>query len=108
MAGHRKFSTLREKMTPRQRERSQARVKELLGEMLLAELRKHAGKTQQELAELLGITQPGLSKMESQDDMQISTLDRLVQRLGGQLELIAHMPKGDIRITQFGSGKKTA
>jgi hypothetical protein len=40
--------------------------------------------------------------MESQDDMQISTLSRLVQSLGGQLELIAHMPKGDARITQFG------
>jgi DNA-binding XRE family transcriptional regulator len=108
MAGHRKFSTLREKMTPAQRSRSQARVKETVAEMLLGELRKYAGKTQQELADLLGISQPGLSKMESQDDMQISTLDRLVQSLGGRLELIAHMPTGDIRITQFGRDMKTA
>jgi len=33
--------------------------------------------------------------------MQISTLQRLIQALGGQLELIAHMPGGDIRISQF-------
>ncbi len=101
MAGHRKFSTLRQKMTPAQRARSAARVQEMQGEMLLAELRKHTGKTQQQLAELLGISQPGLSKMESQADMQISTLDRLVRSLGGTLDLIAHMPGGDVRLTQF-------
>jgi DNA-binding XRE family transcriptional regulator len=103
MAGHRKFSTLREKMTPAQKNRSQARVKEMVADMLLGALRKHAGKTQQEVADLLGISQPALSKMEGQDDMQISTLERLIQSLGGRLELIAHMPTGDIRITQFGS-----
>jgi DNA-binding XRE family transcriptional regulator len=102
MAGHRKFSALRAKMTAEQRTRSAKRVKEMQAEMLLAELRKHAGQTQQQLAELLGVSQPCLSKMESQDDMQISTLSRLVESLGGRLELIAHMPKGDVRITQFG------
>jgi plasmid maintenance system antidote protein VapI len=101
MAGHRKFSTLREKMTPAQRARSAARVKEMQAEMLLAELRKHAGQTQQGLAELMGVSQPCLSKMEGQDDMQISTLDRLVRSLGGTLELIARMPDGDVRLTQF-------
>jgi hypothetical protein len=38
--------------------------------------------------------------MERQDDMQISTLSRLVESLGGRLELIAHMPKGDVWFTQ--------
>jgi hypothetical protein len=33
--------------------------------------------------------------------MQISTLSRLVQSLGAQMELIAHMPKGDVQIAQF-------
>ncbi|HEX5102744.1 MAG TPA: XRE family transcriptional regulator [Pirellulaceae bacterium] len=66
-------------------------------------LLRPAGQMQQQLADLLGISQPCLSKMESQDDMQISTLSRLVESLGGRLELIAHMPKGDVRITQFGN-----
>lgn len=101
MAGHRNFSELLDKMSPERRARSDARVKELEAEMLLAELRKHSGMTQQQMAEVLGITQPSLSKMEGQDDMQISTLSRLISSLGGQLELIAHMPKGDIRLTQF-------
>jgi DNA-binding XRE family transcriptional regulator len=101
MAGHRKFSTLREKLTPAQRERSKARVSELQKEMLLTELRKFAGQTQQELAAGIGVSQPCLSKMEQQTDMQIGTLGRIVESLGGQLELIAHMPTGDIVLTQF-------
>jgi DNA-binding XRE family transcriptional regulator len=101
MAGHRKFSTLRERMKPAQRDRADARVKELQTEMLLSELRKFSGKTQQEVAEALGITQPGLSKMEKQSDMQITTLDRIIQSLGGQLEIVAHMPNADVVLTQF-------
>lgn len=98
---HKKFEELRKKMTPEQRAKADLRAKEIMAEMLMAEIRKEVGLTQEELAEKLGVKQPSLSKLEAQDDMQISTLQRLVQALGGQLELIAHMPGGDIRISQF-------
>lgn len=101
MAGHHKFQSLRDKLTPAQRERAKARVVELQKEMLLSELRKFAGQTQQALAEELGVSQPCLSKMEKQTDMQIGTLDRIIESLGGRLEVIAHMPAGDIVLTQF-------
>lgn len=101
MAGHKPFSELIDKMSPDRRARSDARVKELRQEMLLAELRKHTGMTQQELADKLGISQPSLSKMESQEDMQIGTLNRLVDSVGGKLELIVHLPDGDVSLTQF-------
>jgi DNA-binding XRE family transcriptional regulator len=101
MAGHRKFSTLREKMTAAQRERARERVKKSQTEMLLSELRKFAGQTQQDLANELGVSQPCLSRMENQSDMQIGTLGRIVESLGGRLELIARMPAGDVVLTQF-------
>ena len=101
MAGHKPFSELIDKMPPDRRARSDARVKEIRQEMLLAELRKHTGMTQQELADKLGISQPSLSKMESQEDMQIGTLNRLVGSVGGKLELIVHLPDGDVSLTQF-------
>ncbi|MGD9633139.1 MAG: helix-turn-helix domain-containing protein [Pirellulales bacterium] len=101
MAGHRNFSELRDKMSPERRARSDARVKEMMEEMLLAELRKFAGRTQEEVAAELGVSQPCLSKMENQSDMQIGTLNRIVTSLGGRLELVAHMPTGDIVLTQF-------
>ena len=61
----------------------------------------NVGLTQEELAKALGVTQPSLSKLENQDDMQVSTLRRLIEALGGQLEIVAHLPRGDIRIRQF-------
>jgi transcriptional regulator with XRE-family HTH domain len=97
----RKFSELEEKMSPEARARVEARVKEAMAEMLIAELRKHVGLTQEQLAELLGIKQPTLSRLESQDDMQIGTLRRLVRALGGELEIIVHLPGGDVRLSQF-------
>jgi hypothetical protein len=33
--------------------------------------------------------------------MQITTLRRLVNALGGDLEVIAHFPRGTVRIEQF-------
>ena len=97
----RNFRELEEKMSPQSRARAEARAKDAMAEMLLAEIRKSVGLTQEELAESMGITQPGLSKLENQDDMQISTLRRLIEALGGQLEIIAHLPRGDIRIRPF-------
>jgi transcriptional regulator with XRE-family HTH domain len=69
--------------------------------MLLAEIRQAEGLTQAEVAEILGIKQPTLSRLESQHDMQVSTLQRLVRALGGELEIIAHLPGGTIRVRQF-------
>ena len=69
--------------------------------MLLSQIREAAGLTQEEVAATLGIRQPTLSRMESQGDMQVGTLQRLLGALGGELELIAHLPGRDIRIRQF-------
>ena len=96
----RNFKELEEKMSPESMARAEAKANDMLAEMLLAEIRKFMGLTQAELAATLGVTQPSLSKLENQDDMQISTLRRLIKALGGQLEIIAHLPRADIRIRQ--------
>jgi DNA-binding XRE family transcriptional regulator len=101
LMAHRPFKELQEKMSPESRARAEAMAKKMMAEMLLAEIRKFMGLTQEELASALGVTQPSLSKLENQDDMQISTLRRVIEALGGQLEIIAHLPGGDIRIRQF-------
>jgi DNA-binding XRE family transcriptional regulator len=97
----RKFSQLESKMRPEARTRAKAQAKQIIAEMLLAEIRQAEGMTQEELAEKLGIKQPTLSRLESQHDMQVSTLQRLVEALGGKLELIAHLPGATVRIRQF-------
>ena len=85
----------------RARTRAAARTTELLGELLLSELRKLTGKSQRQVAADLGIKQPSLSKLEGQLDMQISTLRRIVAALGGEMDIIARFPKGAVRIDQF-------
>lgn len=97
----RNFKELRDKMSPQRRMRVEEQAREMMVEMLLAEIRKESGLTQTDLAKALGIRQPSLSKLESQDDMQISTLRRIIKALGGELELVARMPRGTIRLRQF-------
>ena len=97
----RNFKELEDKMDPERVARAKARSQEMMAEMLLSEIRKHTGLTQERLAASMGVKQPALSRIESQDDMQISTLQRLVKALGGELELVVHLPGSDIRLTQF-------
>jgi len=104
----RNFQELRDKMSPERRARVDAKAHEMMVEMLLAEVRKEAGLTQAEVAEALNIRQPSLSKLESQDDMQISTLRRIVAALGGELELVAKMPGGTIKLSQFKDDMRAA
>jgi transcriptional regulator with XRE-family HTH domain len=80
------------------RKRAAQRSRELLGEMLVGELRLLIGKSQADLARELGITQPSVSKLEKQSDMQVSTLQRIVEALGGKLEIVANFPSGAVRI----------
>ena len=87
--------------TKRTRQRAAARTRELLGELLLSEIREQAGKSQRQVADALGIKQPSLSKLEKQSDMQISTLRRIVNALGGELEVSARFPAGTVKIEPF-------
>ena len=96
----RRFEELESKMTPESRVRAKARAKEMMAEMAIAELRRSVGMTQDELAASLGVKQPTLSRLETEDDMQISTLRRVIEALGGELEIIAHLPAGDVRLKQ--------
>jgi DNA-binding XRE family transcriptional regulator len=98
---------VRRTTTKATRNKAAARTRELLEELLLAEVRKATGRTQKQLANELGMKQPSLSKLEKQADMQISTLRRLVEALGGTLEVIAQFPQGPVRLRQFDAGRRT-
>jgi DNA-binding Xre family transcriptional regulator len=87
--------------TKKTRAKAARRTRELLGELLLSEIRRLAGKSQRQLADALGMKQPSLSKLEKQSDMQVSTLRKIVRALGGELEVLAKFPKGTVKIDQF-------
>lgn len=92
---------VRRTTTKKTQQKAARRTRELLGEMLLSEMRRLTGKSQRQVAEELGIKQPSLSKLEKQSDMQVSTLRKIVNALGGELEVLAKFPVGTVRIDQF-------
>lgn len=60
--------------------------------MSLRDLRKVREQTQEHVAEMLGITQENVSRIEKRRDLLVSTLRRQVEALGGRLSLIAKFP----------------
>lgn len=101
-----KFSELRARLSPKARAQSEAMAAKRMAEMPLQELRQALDLTQQQVAETLKIEQAAVSKMENQTDMYLSTLRRFIAAMGGQLEIVARFPEGDVRITQFGTTDK--
>jgi len=88
------------RLSREQIEKVRAQVKRDLLKMDLAELRQAAGQTQQDLAQVVKMTQSQLSRLEKRDDHLISTLRRYVKALGGDLEVVAVI--GNKRISLHG------
>lgn len=68
----------------------------------LGDLRKALGLRQEDLAERLGVGQVAVSRMESRDDVLVSTLRNVVSAMGGQLEVRAVFPDGATREIEIG------
>lgn len=96
-----KFADLKARMPADAQARVDARVKESMHEMALNELRQARGLSQKALAEKLKVQQPSIAKLESRTDMYISTLREHIRALGGELDIVARFPEGDISIKTF-------
>lgn len=82
---------------PRGRQEAiEARGNELLARveqrMTLSEMRKGRKISQAKMAEALGIGQMQISRLERRKDPRLSTMQRTVAAMGGQLTLIATFP----------------
>ncbi len=95
------FKTLRKKMSPSAQKASAEKTKKMLHEMPLQELRQAHQMSQERLAELLHTKQANISRMERRTDMYISTLRSYIEAMGGELNIVARFPEGDVHINQF-------
>jgi len=90
------MKTLGEKMkklSATRRKKVRARAAELIAEeMSLRDLRRAHKLTQTRIAEVLGISQDQVSRLESRSDLMLSTLRRYVEAMGGSLSLVAEFP----------------
>jgi len=96
-----KFSELEKKMSKKSRAWVKKEVEKIIQEMPLSELRNARGLSQQMLAKALHIQQPAIAKMEKRTDMYISTLRNHITAMGGDLDIIARFPDGDVIISNF-------
>ncbi len=80
-----------------------ARADELTAEELtLAELREVRQRSQVELAAKLGIKQSAVSRLERRTDMYLSTLNDVIEAMGGTLLIVAQFPdRPPVSIKQF-------
>jgi DNA-binding XRE family transcriptional regulator len=97
----RNFKELQAKMSRAARLRSEEAARKMISEMGLAQLREAMDLTQESLADTLRVKQASISKMERRSDMYISTLTKIIEAMGGELQIIANMPNGRVQIRQF-------
>lgn len=74
---------------------AEAQAADILLNIHLAELREKVQKTQNEMAQALGIKQPTVAGMEKPGrDLKLSSLKRYVEAAGGKLHLDIELPDG--------------
>ncbi len=98
-----KFAELRNKMSPERQARSKARTDQMLLELSLKEIRQQMSDlSQDDVAELLEVTQGYVSRIERQKDLSVRRLYEYVATLGGEVEILARFPEGrEVKVSQF-------
>src|SRR5256885_10445922 len=94
----------------RRRKKVEARARELIAqEMTRQQLRQIRDRTQVEIAQALGITQDGVSRLEQRADILISTLRKYVQAMGGTLSIVAEFPdQAPVKLAGFADENEAA
>jgi DNA-binding transcriptional regulator YiaG len=96
-----KWKAIRGTFSTEREARIKQRVKEAAAVMTLHQLREARSLTQVNLAKVLNVNQGAVSKMEKRTDMYVSTLRSYIKAMGGDLEIKAVFPDGEIQIEQF-------
>jgi transcriptional regulator with XRE-family HTH domain len=95
------WKTLRGELPDDVRTRLEAKRQERRLGKALSEVRKAMHATQQEVATLAGMTQNTVSKIESADDVLISSIVRYMHSIGGGVEIVLKTPDGKARRIDF-------
>lgn len=73
----------------------------------LKEVRELLGKTQEDLSILSGQKQPSISKLERRDDLQLSSIEKIINALGGTIEIKVHFNEFDVPIDLSSGNQKS-
>lgn len=101
MSGSKPFSNLTKDFSADRRTQIEAHKTELLEEMALHDLRKSIGASQEKVAQSLGVNQPAIAKMERRTDIRIQSLRRMIEAMGGTLEIYANFQNCKIKLSNY-------
>ncbi len=101
MSGRHPFSELTRDFTLERRQSIYELKKESLTRMPLHELRRARDLTQRDIARILKVNQPAVSKLEQRADVYVSSLRSYIEAVGGKLKIVAEFPEGEVAITNF-------
>ena len=90
----RKWSDVKARIKPATRARIEAEGRRLSDDLHLSQLRKARGLTQEAMADLLGVSQAEVSKMERRTELYVGTLRKFIEAMNGELVLAARFPDG--------------
>lgn len=102
------FKALRQKMSIAAQKKAAEKTRQMLEELPLQELRQARHMSQERLAQILNTKQANISRIERRTDMYISTLRSYIEAMGGELDIIAKFPDGEIHVNQFCDIPKTS
>ena len=88
------WAEIKSRVKPGTRAQIEAEARRLSEELHLSQLRKARGLTQEAMAELLGVSQAEVSKMERRSELYIGTLKKFIEAMNGELVLVARFADG--------------
>lgn len=99
MSGHRPFADLKKNWSAERLAANSVRKAKLADEMVsLEQLREGLGISQEELAKVMDVQQPAISRLVRRPDMKVSTLRDLIAAMGGVLHITATFSDRSVEI----------
>ena len=89
-----KWTDIKGRTKPETRRRIEAEAQRLSEDLHLSQLRKARGLTQETMAELLGVSQAEVSKMERRTELYVGTLRKFIEAMNGELVIAARFADG--------------
>jgi DNA-directed RNA polymerase specialized sigma subunit len=98
VSGHKPFSIVAEEIDrdPVRRYRVDQMKRAYEDAERLMVVRKQPNLTQQDVANALNVSQANVSRIEHKDDVYLSTLRAYIEALGGEPEITARFPDGEV------------
>jgi DNA-binding XRE family transcriptional regulator len=102
VSGRHKFRDLRRDIdaNPERLERVKQMKQAMLDSIKLAQLRERRIGSQQNMAARITTSQARVSQIERGEDLYLSTLDRYITAMGGELKVVAEFPDETVTLTR--------